>query len=193
MVFFPWKRGLEFAKNGSWDGAVGWAKRKEREKYFYYSDPIYYTKWVFFHLKEVDFNWQRIDDLKSYRIRAMIGNSFTPSFDAAEKAGDLLVERVATESQNIKMLLMRRIDTFPLELNICFYLMQTKYRPTEVVNITYHPKPLMSEPNFLLLNKKAEKNRNIMVQFNKGLAALKKSGKYDLYFTEFRQGRFFNN
>merc|ERR1711879_299286 len=47
--YLPWKRAYESAKAGKFAGSVGWRKTPQREKYFYFSDPILTQNAVFFH------------------------------------------------------------------------------------------------------------------------------------------------
>ncbi|MCP4687520.1 MAG: amino acid ABC transporter substrate-binding protein, partial [Desulfobacterales bacterium] len=53
--FFPWIRALSLAKAGAFDGSVVWWKTPEREKDFFFSDPVLDVRYVFFHLKSNPF------------------------------------------------------------------------------------------------------------------------------------------
>jgi len=38
--FFPWKRAMEYANEGDWDGSAVWGYTSERGKTLLYSDPV---------------------------------------------------------------------------------------------------------------------------------------------------------
>jgi polar amino acid transport system substrate-binding protein len=39
--YFPWARSFMLAQTGEWDGTLIWTKSAEREKDFYYSEPLF--------------------------------------------------------------------------------------------------------------------------------------------------------
>ncbi len=84
--WFPWKRSLKNAKEGRWDGAFS-QKSPEREKNFYFSEPIMTVDKVFFHLKSYRFDWANINDLNGVAIGVVRGNIFGKEFQDAWKSG----------------------------------------------------------------------------------------------------------
>ncbi|WP_163836900.1 substrate-binding periplasmic protein [Spartinivicinus ruber] len=77
--FLPWKRAFVTSLNGISDGTILWAKTSEREQNFYISDPVKVYQWVFFHLKDYDFDWKTLADLKGVMIGATRGPVEEPS------------------------------------------------------------------------------------------------------------------
>ena len=57
---FPPARTYKAAEEGIHDGTVGWVWSEERERSFYYSEPIFKAPLVMFHLKEFAFDWETI-------------------------------------------------------------------------------------------------------------------------------------
>ncbi len=188
--FIPWKRGLENAKFGDIAGAVGWGRRKEREVFFLYSDQLTVSHYVFFHLKSYSFDWKTIDDLEGIDMGGTIGYSYGEAFTAVEKASKLSIERVPTDEINYRKLLIGRIFIFPNDLDVGYQIIQKSFAPKEVQMFTHHPKPLMSDPIFVLFSKKVKENKRMLQLFNKGLKRLRTSGKYDQYFEESRRGEY---
>lgn len=101
-------------KMGECDLSPGWAKSPAREAEVLFSDSIFETYKVFYHLTSRPFNWQSMDDLKGLRIGGQIGNDYGPDFNQAEKEGRITVERVPLDEQNFKKLATGRIDLVPV-------------------------------------------------------------------------------
>ncbi len=180
--FFPWARAYEEAKKGRFDATGIWLKKPGRETDFHYSDPVLNEKHLFFHLKEFQFDWKNIDDLKDLRIGGIIRFSYGEEFDKAEKSGNLRVDRVSTDLQNFKKLLAGRLHIYPQEINVGFHALRSNLKPEEIQRITYHPKILMEKESYLLFSKKIKSNKALIVKFNNGLNRLKNSGNYQRYF-----------
>ena len=180
--FFPWPRALASAKTGIWDGTAVWQHSEERERDFYFSEPVFDSGgYVFFHLKKTAFTWSNIDDLARYRIGITNDYFYGEEFQSAVKLGKLAVEGVTSEEQNFRKLLGERIDAFPIIAVVGFAMLNQHFPPSEASRITHHPKILYNKPMFLLLSKKDPRNQKLMEEFNQGLQKLKASGKFDVY------------
>ncbi len=161
------------ARMGMIDGTFIWGWRKERTKYFYYSDIIFSQSKVFFHRKDQDFKWKTMDDLRGLTIGLTIGYSPSPEFDIALAEGKIEVYKVPRDIQNFKKIVYKRIDVFPCAMFVGYSLLSNNF-PTSVANlITNHPKPLMIDKYHLLLSKK---NKKLLTLFNKGLKKLRNKG-----------------
>lgn len=188
--FYPWARGLLSAERGTVDGAATWTATEEREKLFYASDPVFEGEWVFFHLKSFPFNWETYDDLKGIDIGGTLEYDYGDDFKNAEAAKKIVVQRVPKDEQNFDKILFGRIKIFPQFLDVGYYQLQELYKPEDAHLFTHHPKPLKVVPSNLLLSKKLEKNKRLIVLFNRGLRQLKETGKYDQYILESRRGEY---
>ena len=93
---------------------------------------------------------------------------------------------------NFRMLLRRRIDVFPANLDAGLGLLNSKFKQEDIDLITYHPLPLDQSPLVLMFSKKVEKNKHLLKLFNKGLKQLKESGKFDQIVENSRQGKYHN-
>jgi len=188
--YYPWKRAYDLALHGDRDGTVIWYYTEERAEHFFYSDSVYISKNVFFYLKEYSFDWNVLVDLKRMSIGAVSGYSNGKNIDAAEKAGILILEKVPLEQNNIQKLLAKRIELFTSDLDVGYNILNRHFKSGEIQQITHHPKPHSVQSMHLLLPKKSKRSQILLKQFNKGLEKLKASGRYDLYFTEFRKGKY---
>jgi len=186
--YFPWKRSYKLAETGQWDGTFLWFDTPERREIFYISDPVMDIQYVFFHLKSYSFDWNTIDDLKGIEIGATAEYDMGKEFQSAEKAGEIKVQRVPTDEQNFKKLLLGRIQIFPCDSEAGYAMIQKNLTPDQIELFTHHPKPVKADPHNLLLSKKVERNKRMIELFNKGLKQLKESGKFDQYIAESRRG-----
>jgi len=184
LSFLPWKRAYKSAERGDLAGTFGWGWRADRVKHFYYSDNVFDSKQVFFHLKKYKFDWKSVVDLEGISIGGTIGYKYEKKFDDAEKAGKLYVDRALSDHHNFKKLVSGRIDIFPMEIAGGIEMLIREYGPGIMELVTYHPKPLVVEPIFLLISRKNKDNKRILESFNKGLRTLKSNGTYDQYFDD---------
>ncbi len=176
--FFIWKRSLDQSRAGRWDGSVVWRRTPEREKHFWFSDPVMSETTVFFHLNTRAFDWKSMDDLKGIPIGTTIGYDYGDKFRAAEKDGMLLVEYTEKDELNFRKLLKRKIDLFPNDFLPGYATLCRNFSPSQIQRITHHSRPLKSGPLHLILSKRLEGNQGIMERFNAGLARLKADGRH---------------
>ena len=186
--FFPWKRAFEWARKGNWDGSLIWFDTPERRKDFYISNPVANVSFVFFHLKSYSFDWKTMDDLKGLKIGATIEADYGEAFQKAEKNETFWVDRLETDTQNFRMLLIKRVNLMIVDLDVGYATLQDQFSQDEIQLITHHPKPVKAAPHHVLLSKKVKKNKLMIDLLNKGLKRLRKSGKIDQYWIESRRG-----
>ena len=188
--FYPWKRSLNLAKTGRWDGSVVWSKNGDRLKYFYFSNPVINDKSVFFHLKDFVFDWKKYEDLKGIKIGGTNGYNYDADFHKYQKNGTLLVEYVTSDETNFKKLLKGRIKIFVCNLEVGYSLLY-KLFPAETVSLFMnHPKTVKNSEMGLILSKKDKKNLKRIKLFNKGLEKLRRSGEVDRFLDESRRGEY---
>ncbi|MCP3949009.1 transporter substrate-binding domain-containing protein [Herbaspirillum sp.] len=181
--FYPWKRGYLNVVRDKWDASIGWIKTPEREKEVLFSEPVYGGKWVFFHLKNQNFSWQTIDDLKKFRIGATENFTYGALFDNAEKQKKIWVKRARTIKQNFAILLKGRIHVFVHAEDSGYATLRKHFKANEIEKVTNHPKPIQVVQYHLVFTKK-EKNKRLVEVFNRGLRRLYTSGKVEKYLKE---------
>ncbi|MDE1462746.1 substrate-binding periplasmic protein [Spartinivicinus poritis] len=190
--FLPWKRGMYMAKQGKLDGTAVWRKKDEFQKYFYYSEPIFETETVFFHLKSLTFHWKKFSDLKGLVIGGTIGYGYNKDYDLAEKSNQYSIKRVISDEINFHKLILSRIDIFPITKEVGYHILKTKF-PSKVNIITHHPTPLTPEAErslHLLISKKSRKHELILKSFNRGLKKLREKGKLTILYNNLEQGKY---
>ncbi|GAH00589.1 unnamed protein product, partial [marine sediment metagenome] len=187
----PWKRTYEQAKMGRFHAASYFYKSKEREKYFYYSDPITIEKIVFFYLKSKPMkDWNTLTDLKGYRIGATRGYTYTKEFWDAAKSKRLRIDVANTDKQNFNKILKGRIDIFPTGLVSGYSILQKDFDASISHLISFHPKPLSETTGHLLFPRSRKNSEKLLRIFNQGLAKLKKEGSYNKFMDDLLAGKY---
>ncbi len=186
--FFPWKRAYSLGQTGKWDGSVIWIKTPEREKEFVFCDPVLIQQRVFYHLKDFEFEWETIEDLKGLTIGGTLEYTYGAEFDNAEKAKILKVKRVPNDVINFRKLLKGKIQIFPMEPDVAAGLLKKNFTPEDISTLTFHPQPLARKAYHLILSKKYPHAANMCDVFHRGLTRLKANGKYNQYLTEAHEG-----
>ncbi|HEG44387.1 MAG TPA: transporter substrate-binding domain-containing protein [Phycisphaerales bacterium] len=188
-VFRPWKRGMEEAKNGKWNGTMGWGKKPDRLEVFNYCDePIMETISTLFHRKDYPLNWDTLSDLKGLDISGTAGYFYGDAIEAAEKNGEVDISRGPADKLNFKKLSEGRTTVVINDLDVGYALMRTELSPEQASQITHHPTEVGSFPCYLLLAKDNAENKRLLELFNKGLKKLQQSGKVKQYWQESRRG-----
>ncbi len=177
--FFPPKRTFQAAKDGVYDGTVGWVRSEEREKSFYYSEAIFQAPLLLFHLKEFRFDWETIDDLRGVLIGITANHYYGPAFQNALDAGNLIVDVASKDTLQFDKLLRHRIKINPMNLYTGYYMIQEKFTPEKAAIFTHHPRPLKTSVYHVLFPRKVKESAARVDLFNEGLQQLKDSGEYD--------------
>jgi polar amino acid transport system substrate-binding protein len=177
--FLPWMRAFAVVKAGERDATALWGTSPEREPYMYYSDTVLQDDVYFFHLKEFNFDWKSIDDLEGLTIGGSLGYNYGDAFRAAEEAKHITVQWAPDNAMNLRKLMVRRIDIFPVELATGKTMLAELFGEEKAALFTHHPIPVRKVTYHLLLSKAIPRNAQMIVLFNRGLTKLKDSGVYD--------------
>lgn len=188
--FRPWSRVYLEASTGMRDATAVWMYKSEREKEFYYSEPVLKETFVFFHRKDQPLRWKTLDDLAGMTLGGGLGYSYGPEFDAALARGVFRQERMNSDKQNFKRLLLGRIDIFPEELSVGYHSLSRDLKPSELQKITHHPKPFLKNDSFLLFPRRLANSQKLLTIFNKRLQKFRDSGRYQQYFDALDEGKY---
>ncbi len=179
--YFPWKRSLKLAETGKWDGTFLWFDTPQRRQLFFISEPIIEAKYVLFHLKDLDFDWDSTADLSAFIIGGTLGYDYGKAFQSAEADGTLTVQRKPSDLENFSQLVKGNIQLFPCDQSVGYTLIQSAFPPNIAAGITHHTKPLKVATHHLLLSRKVKGNKRRLHNFNRALQSLKDDGKLDRY------------
>ena len=177
--FFPWSRAMKLAQDGSWDGSAIWGDSEERRQHFHYSDAIINSSWVFFHLKDSGFTWRNYEDLRNTKVGGTVSYHYGEDMETAEATGIIKILRGRSDEVGLMNLLRGRIDVFPGEILVTYAQIRDTFSAEEAAAFVHHPKKIDEKPLYLFFSKKVEGSAQMRDRFNKGLALLKESGRYD--------------
>ncbi|MCP4020903.1 MAG: amino acid ABC transporter substrate-binding protein [Desulfobacteraceae bacterium] len=190
--YFPWKRAFKVMASGNCHASSFWYESEKRKKDAYYSNhPIYTAKENFFYLKSNPIgDWSTLKDLKGKRIGAVIGYTYSFEFWDLGKKKVYLIDQVAKESLNFKKLLHGRIDLFPTNIVVANDIMRKEIDPDKRDLITYHPKPFIQTPAFLLFSKAQKDSQKLLEVFNSGMTELIDQGIYEKLYNDLLEGKY---
>ena len=178
FLFRPWMRAYLEAKTGRVNGSILWRRTREREKHFYYSDPVLSVDIVFFHLKSVPFDWEEIEDLAGFRSGVVNGFKYGNAFDAGVASGRIPADVVASQEMNFRKLLKGRIDYTPVVRQSGYATIQTMFPPDIAGRFTHHSRVLARQKLYLILSRKIWNNARLLREFNRGLFRYHQNGRH---------------
>jgi polar amino acid transport system substrate-binding protein len=177
MEFTSWTRVENSIDN---EGIISFAyvKNKERLKKWYFSAPIIQAPSIFIKHYENDVEIETLNDLKKYKIGISRDYSYGEVFDKLKPM--LEVEEVSTDLINMKKILHKRIDLFPLPLYNAIYYLRNNFSKEQRKKIEFIFYPPINDGNLhLVCNKKRPECINFIKAFNKGLSSVTKKGIRD--------------
>ncbi|MGL1902380.1 MAG: transporter substrate-binding domain-containing protein [Fibrobacterales bacterium] len=188
--FFPWKRSYFLAKHGEWDATAVWWDSEDGRSNFLLSTPVVSTSFVFFHLKSRTIQWNTMDDLKRYRMGGTGGYEYGLDLMTAIKNKEIPIEFVPTDEQNLKKLLLDRLDIFPNDPIVGYAQIRNTFSPDIAQKFTHHPKVFNPNTLHLFISNKSKNKKFFLEKFNSGLNKLKESGRFDQMFKDMESGRY---
>lgn len=182
LEYFPWSRALLEAKAGRFDAVSYSYPVQSRLADFSLSDTLVIDKSVFFKLKTRKLNFEdNFDVLSDLRLGVTRGYSYSPAFDAYLSSSQVPHITVDNDLTNFKLLLLSRIDVFPVEELSGWYLLHNNFPAEQTSLIDIVDKPLAQNTTHLLFPKSIAKSDTLLRKFNLGLAQAKQQGLVDKY------------
>jgi polar amino acid transport system substrate-binding protein len=182
IKFVPWKRAMKEVEMAESDILMGAYYTDERNKSYFYSDPIYDINVGLVALKTLNFtHFKELNELIPYTIGVSRGWANSKAFDQA----DYLNKQGATNQiLNVRKLFKKRIDMISISFDVFRYEVATmgSQRLKEVVFIK---PPLQVSSIHLATSRDHPEKENIMEAFNRGLSEIKKDGTYDAILKEY--------
>ncbi len=181
MKYMPWARVLSEVEKGSLDVAACAYPSEERKQKYFMSNPFVKAPLGFFKLKDKTINYQKIEDLKPYKIGTVRGYVNSEEFD---KADYIKKEAVDKDEQNYTKLIAGRIDLAVGDrangFAIINKLIQDEKDPKkkeQLKNIEFVNPPLVDYTLHVLGSRAVKDGETIVKDFNKALEKLEKSGE----------------
>jgi polar amino acid transport system substrate-binding protein len=176
-TWLPWARAYTKLAEGEFDGSFTGAKTPEREEKFYFSEPLRNNKIVFFHRKDYPFNWNTVEDLKKYTIAVTTGYAYSTEFTQAMKEKIIIVQRTPDDLLGFKKLLGKRVQLFPISLDVGLFKLKENFAQEEIDHLTYHAKALDENFVHLILTRHNSENEKLLKRFNHGIKQMEKKVK----------------
>lgn len=166
--FFPWIRAYYLAKTNQWDGTIGWAKTKEREEIFYFSqEPLFEGDIILFYNNSKPITVNTLEDLKKYKIGITSEYSYGSSLDKFIKTNPKNFEVTFSDLNNFNKLLAGRIDGFAIDLDVGLFFLKDNFSKEDISRLSYTKNSLDHRYYYLLLYKN-NKNKILMQNFDTG-------------------------
>ena len=189
--FFPWKRAYLEAKEGKFHATSPWVTNPERLLYFHYSQPIYRSKALLYHLKSKPIpDWKSLSDLRPYRFGATRGYTYIKEFWDLHENGVLNVEVTNTDVANLNKLIFNRIDIFPINEMVAIDLINKHFSVNQRSEFAASSKPISNFPGSILFPRILNDSKKRLDDFNKGLDIIKKDGTYDRMHRDLLAGKY---
>jgi polar amino acid transport system substrate-binding protein len=177
--FMPWSRAQHETRAGRWDATAYWGASEQRRRDFLLSDTVLVEQWQMVSLRELQLDWQRLEDLRPWRIGVIRDYTYSPEFLRLLQAGVLQGDNTSDDLTGLRKLLLRRIDVLPIERNVACDLLARHFTPAEAGQLALHPRLLTdSFTTHLMLPPQAPRSAELLRDFNRGLRQLQASGEH---------------
>lgn len=179
FTFLPWSRALAESRLGKWDGTAYWGHKPEHNQSFILSENVLSEQWVFIYRKEIHFNWDKLSDLRPYRLALIADYTYTPEIWSMANQGQFKTDKLPNDLTALRMLLLKRVDVAPMERNVACDILSRNFSGAEAAQLAAHPK-LMTESfsTHLMLPRVLPQSPARIQRFNTGLRKLRASGEY---------------
>lgn len=184
LEFMPWKRALELAKRGKYDGILGAYYNKDRTESFYFTDPVSQNEEVFIQKKGRGITYSNLDELKKYKVGSLLGSA------QGKELGEMgfSVEDAPDEIMNLKKLNAGRVDLFVLGKQQLYFKLKNveTLKPLQDAFEVLDP-PFKSFDLYCPITKKRADGEEIVKKFNAALNEMKSDGTYNKILERFGQ------
>lgn len=172
----PFARALHETRLGKAHAVAPIYKTKEREEYLAFSESFDDSRTVLIKLKSLNVSYNKLEDLKPYRIGLIFNTSTTPELDSADF---LEKDTVYTYAQNIRKLLNKRVDLVVGNERVILYHLDRFFTEDEYKQIEIMEPALQIQSNHVGFSKQVPNYLKLMEDFNQGIRRMKSDGTYD--------------
>ncbi len=167
-----WKRCLLEVKEGRIDIVVAAYRTIEREQRLAFSaEPLVADPIVLFVRRDRQFPFAKWSDLEGKTVGLMLGDSFGERFDRFAEA-HLRVERVSSSLQNVRKLVLGRIDFMPVGLRTWSLQEQRLGDANEIARL---PQALVTEHYYIAV-RRGSRLEPLLAEIDRGLRAMHQDG-----------------
>jgi polar amino acid transport system substrate-binding protein len=172
--FMPWARALRLGEQGKVDGLIGVWRSPERERAFFYSEPVVSNRIVLCRRgtsgPDRFTNWEAI---RPFMVGVVRGYA-NPEGLAAAGVG---TEAVTDDLQNLRKLMAGHIDLALIDSRVEQYLAKRHLGPTAALIDCLQP-PVQEHPQYLVVSRSTVGGEAIVAGFNEQMQRLRRSGEF---------------
>ncbi|MCP3892917.1 MAG: amino acid ABC transporter substrate-binding protein [Desulfobulbaceae bacterium] len=184
----PFQRALFNVSKGKMTGYISFTKNPERLKTYYFSSPISTIKDVFFKQKKNDINWDKLDDLKEYRVDYTKNYNYAPVFLDAIKQNKFqpvyIIGSEEAEVKHLERISKGFVDLAICEISVCSFLI--KQHKSKFVNVDFINKAIGPVRTFHVgFSRKWPGIKEFVEKFNADLAKFVTEGKRKAIFEKY--------
>jgi polar amino acid transport system substrate-binding protein len=177
--FFPWARSYSLSATGKRDGTLSWADTPEhRTQHYLSAEATTIQEWTFFYRADHPLIWKTLDDLAGKTMGVTTGYVYSDAFKDLRTKGTVNFVESSSDESNFRMLLAGRIDVFPMERKVGYYLIRSVFTPQEQAQLLGSPQPFAQFRTYLFLSKAVPQNEQRIILFDRGFKNLQTSGRY---------------
>ncbi|CAH0535981.1 substrate-binding periplasmic protein [Vibrio marisflavi] len=176
LIYMPWKRAMEEAKQGRVDGTFLWGKSEERSKHFSYTAPVVTLTNVLFQRTDNPITWNKPEELKAYKIGGIDGFSY--GIEKWEEQGFIKLERIFVAENNYKKLALGRLDFVIEDRDVGMAII---HRIGLQGKITENNQPVNNRSYYILMPTDSPRTKQLINTFNRGFSKVVEDGRYEAY------------
>lgn len=175
VEFRPWRRCALMVEDGAAFAAFPYARTETRQKYAWFSDPIWECRNVFFYLKgrRGNFDYTSLEALRSFVIAGTSGNYYEGVF----REKNLTVDYAPGEASGVRKLWEYRADLFA-EAEAVGWTLINRLFPGSTFMFGSTPTPWNVNPQSLMVSRRYPDAHILMERFNSGLKTIRENGTY---------------
>ncbi len=165
--FYPWRRCYDSVLKGRVWAAFPYSHTNERAKEVWFSNLLSCSKSVFFyyeHDKIKQYQFNKLNDLKNYKVGGVIGYYYEEMF----KDAGLAIDYVNKEISGLEKLKLGRIDLMPFNESVGKHLIRNHFT-NETDKFKTLSKPLDISPLHLIASKTYSGSDVLLDRFNKAI------------------------
>jgi polar amino acid transport system substrate-binding protein len=173
--FYPWRRCYQSVIKGRIWGAFPYSRTQQREQEVWYSDPLSYSKSLFFYYQkegeDKSFEYSDLSELNKWRVGGVRGYFYEEWLKEAGVAVDYANSEVAA----MEKLRRGRIDLMPMNEQVGWTIVRRHF-PDEAANFKTVSRPLSVDPLHVIVSKTHPGSRELLHRFNAALARCRDRG-----------------
>ncbi|KZB61070.1 hypothetical protein AUP42_07255 [Thalassospira lucentensis] len=171
IVAVPWKRAIENL-DANKGGVAGIYKNLERQKKYYFSDPIHVERLMLYHHRDIAPKPDEIEDLRGQTVGVIRGWSYGDQIDDARKRGVFTASEASGDEQNFQMLSLGRVDSL-IAIQEAGDVWIKRLKLDE--KITRGEEPVRENTTYIVFNR-ASSAISMMTAINRSIEELRENG-----------------